>query len=201
MPFTPFHLGPGFAIGIIFKKHMNLAAVLLASIIVDIRAVYCLFIGNCPLHGLLHTFTGATFLSILVIFAIFISKNTLKKITDSLKIRQDYSLQSIIAGAVLGVWLHILLDAFLYKDMSPFWPFAGNGLYGIFGNSSVYSFCIAGFFIGAALYIKSTDSHRQPKKDDDQHNINIYSGNQNNTDDREKHRKNYRNREKDRSRT
>ena len=153
VPFTPFHLGPGFALGIIFKRWVNLAAVLVASIIVDIRATYCFFTGCYPLHGPFHTFLGATILSLGVIIGIYIFRNRIEKISNFVKIEQDYSLRSIIAGAVSGVWAHIILDAFLYPEMVPFWPVPGNPLLGIIDTIAVYGFCIAGFIIGGIIYI------------------------------------------------
>ena len=154
MPFTPFHLGPGLAIGMLFKKHINLASILLASIIVDIRAIYCLFIGNCQLHGPLHTFVGATFSAMFVIAGIYMFRRPLSQISDFFKIHQDYSLQSITAGALIGTWLHILLDAFIYSDMFPFWPSLTNPFLGMFSNAIVYNFCVLCFFIGGIIYLR-----------------------------------------------
>ena len=152
MPFTPFHLGPGLLIGLIFKQWINIPAILIASIIVDVRAAYCLFTGCYPLHGPLHTFLGALILSSLVIFSIYLFRDRLKPISIFLKIKQDYSLQSIVIGAVIGVWSHVILDAFLYPEMVPFWPVHGNPFIGIFGSIEIYGFCIMGFVIGGMIY-------------------------------------------------
>ncbi|MCK4634805.1 MAG: hypothetical protein KAT37_02940 [Candidatus Aenigmarchaeota archaeon] len=153
MPFTPFHLGPGFLLGLIFRRWVNLAAILVASVIVDVRATYCLFTGCYPLHGPLHTFLGATILSLAVIIGVYVFRDQLKRISDFFKIEQDYSLQSIAIGSLLGVWVHIILDTFLYPEMHPFWPVPGNPLVGIVGSNAVYGFCIAGFIIGGAILL------------------------------------------------
>ena len=152
MPFTPFHLGPGFAVGMLFKKHINLASILLASVIVDIRAIYCLFIGDCMLHGPLHTFLGGTILAIFVSLLIYALKNPLMIMTDFLKIKQNYSSKSIIIGALIGTWMHLLLDAFLYSEMVPFWPIQGNCLFGILNSFVVYNFCIVCFVVGFVVW-------------------------------------------------
>ena len=153
MPFTPFHLGPGLLIGLIFKQWINIPAILIASIIVDVRATYCLFTGCYPLHGPLHTFLGALILSSLVIFSIYLFRDRLKSISIFFKIKQDYSFQSIVIGSVIGVWLHVILDAFLYPEMLPFWPVPGNFFIGIFGNIEIYGFCIMGFVISGMVYL------------------------------------------------
>jgi len=45
-------------IGMLFMfRYVNLPAILLASVIVDVEPIYCLFIGNCRLHGFSHTLT------------------------------------------------------------------------------------------------------------------------------------------------
>ncbi|PKP52050.1 MAG: hydrolase [Candidatus Altiarchaeales archaeon HGW-Altiarchaeales-3] len=154
MPFTPFHLGAGLLIGMIFFRRINIPAILLASVIVDFRAIYCLFIGHCPMHGFFHTFAGASILGLWVIALIYFSRAWLFKISKLFKIEQNYSLHSIVCGALIGVWVHILLDAFLYPEIHPFWPVEGNTrLLGVMSSPMVYGLCTAGFLIGGLLYV------------------------------------------------
>lgn len=152
MPFTPFHLGPAILLGEVFEKRVNMAAIMLGSIIVDVRATYCFFEGCQPLHGPLHTYFGATFLALLVIIGIYYWENPIKKITLRLGFKQDYSLFSIIAGAILGTWSHVFLDSFLYMDIVPLWPIELNPFYGILSSGSVYFLCIACVILGSLIY-------------------------------------------------
>lgn len=153
MPFTPFHLGPGLALGMIFSRFVNIPAVLLASVVVDARAIYCFFTG-CSLHGFFHTFAGAAIVCLPVIALIYFSRENLSKISRIMRIEQNYSLKSITAGAIAGAWVHILLDAFLYPGIHPFFPAKGNALlFGILGNSEVYLLCMLGFLIGGLIYL------------------------------------------------
>lgn len=155
MPFTPFHLGPGLALGMIFKWWINIPAILLASIIVDVRSIYCFFIGNCQLHGFFHTFAGAAILGLLVIGLVFALRNPLSKISKIMKIEEDYSLKSIISGGIIGVLVHITLDAFLYPEVHPFWPIEWDTLLlGALSNSVVYVLCMFGFLIGILSYAR-----------------------------------------------
>lgn len=117
------------------------------SVIVDICVLF-FFTGCYPSH----TFLGATTLSLAVIIAIYILRSPIEPISNCFKIEQDYSLQSIVIGAVFGVWIHIILDAFLYPEMSPFWPYPENPLVGTFDVIIVYGFCIVGFVIGGMIY-------------------------------------------------
>jgi len=157
MPLTPFHLGPGLALGMIFRKYINIPAILLASVIVDIRAIYlALIVGDWSnLHGFFHTFAGATVLGLVVISLILIFRDYLSKFSEILKVEQDYSLQSIAAGALIGIWVHIILDSYMHRDMTPFLPFFdGNPLHGeMFGGWGVMVICCLGFLIGGSIYV------------------------------------------------
>ena len=88
MPFTPLHLGPGLLLGMIFTRWVNLPSILLASVIVDVRAIYfALFVGDLSnLHGFFHTFVGATVLGLLTIVLIWILRRPLLKASEIIKI-------------------------------------------------------------------------------------------------------------------
>ncbi|MCK5333900.1 MAG: hypothetical protein KAJ24_05270, partial [Candidatus Aenigmarchaeota archaeon] len=48
---------------------------------------------------------------------------------------------------------HILLDAPLYADIRPFYPFQSNPLYGLFSAGHIYTFTGISFIIGVAAYV------------------------------------------------
>jgi len=133
----------------VFKRWVNLPAILLASIIVDVRAVYlAIFLGDWSnLHGFFHTFVGATTLGLLTIVLVWLFRRPLSTLSKTMKIEQDYSLNSIVAGSLIGVWGHIILDGYMHMDMNPFWPFyEGNPMYG--GMLAGFEFlfiCVLGF--------------------------------------------------------
>jgi hypothetical protein len=54
-----------------------------------------------------------------------------------------------MAGLV-GSWLHVLLDLFLYADMS-LAVFVSNPFLGVLGVSEVYGLCATGFLAGVTL--------------------------------------------------
>ncbi|MDY0388519.1 MAG: metal-dependent hydrolase [Methanolobus sp.] len=152
MPFTPFHLGPAFLIGEIFEKKVNLLSILLGSIIIDIRASYCLFAGCRPLHGPLHTFLSATVIAFLLAWLLFSQRNSLQKITDKLKIEQTYSFMSLMTGAVIATWSHVLLDSFLYTDIQPLWPLTVNPFLGLLNSGAIYVMCLLSFLPATGIY-------------------------------------------------
>ncbi|OQX21001.1 MAG: hypothetical protein BWK75_04115 [Candidatus Altiarchaeales archaeon A3] len=153
MPLTPFHLGIGLAFGMLLFRYINLPAILLASVIVDIEPIYCMFIGNCQLHGFSHTFIGGTLFAIAVIVIIFTLRTHLIKISEIFRVEQNYSLNSIVIASFAGIYGHLLLDSFMHGDMNPFWPILGNPLLGMISDSLILELCVFGFLAGGVIYI------------------------------------------------
>lgn len=153
MPFTPFHLGPAFLLGEIFRKKVSLISILLGSIIIDVRATYCLFAGSRPLHGPLHTFLSATVIAFLLAGVLFSQKLWLQRINDKMRIKQTYSFMALLAGSLIGTWSHVLLDSFLYTDIRPFWPLTANPFIGIVGSGPIYLLCLLSFLVATGIYL------------------------------------------------
>ena len=131
-----------------------MAALLLASVAVDIEPIYCLLNG-CPLHGILHSYVGAGAFSLAVVAVlIYIGRDRLRKLSGRLGHAQDYSIKSIIAGSLVGAWSHVLLDSFMHFDVTPFWPFPENPFLMIIDSGTVYLITIIGFVAGAGLYFR-----------------------------------------------
>jgi membrane-bound metal-dependent hydrolase YbcI (DUF457 family) len=58
----------------------------------------------------------------------------------------------MMASGLLGAWLHVLIDAVLYREMNPFWPVRGNPLHGIVPYSAVYATCEILLIAAAVVY-------------------------------------------------
>lgn len=137
MPFTPFHLGPG-SLGIFVRGILDLPTFIVASVIVDLEPLAVILFGlDYPMHGFFHTFVGGTLVALVLAGAAFL---VLRKVL----------IRMILLAALVGVWLHILLDAPLYTDMRPFWPIEANPLYGIVSPTIIYSLCGVAFLVGLA---------------------------------------------------
>ncbi|NPE28002.1 hypothetical protein HNV12_08510 [Methanococcoides sp. SA1] len=142
MPFTPFHLGPAFLLGMVFKKKIDIIAVLLASVIIDVRAAIYLFLGHEPLHGPFHTFIGATVLALLLGYVLIYISHRLGK---------NLEMKPIILGSLIGAWSHVFLDSFLYTDIIPFWPLMSNPLLGAIGSTDIYGLCVLSGVAGLGI--------------------------------------------------
>jgi membrane-bound metal-dependent hydrolase YbcI (DUF457 family) len=74
-------------------------------------------------------------------------------LSELLGIKQNYSVKSIVFGAIVGGWSHVFLDSFLYSELLPFWPVVSNNpFFGLLGSDTIYLITIVGFIAGAAVY-------------------------------------------------
>ncbi|WP_330632503.1 hypothetical protein [Halocatena halophila] len=150
MPFTPFHLGPGLLGGVLFKRQLDALTFVLASVIVDFRAALVLFglLGG-RLHGPVHTYLGATVLSVVLTATVVLTARhtqSLNRINFS-----PHSVRHVLVGAIAGSWLHVTLDSVLYTDIRPFAPLSVNPLFGTAGLGLVYGGCLLALVVGCGV--------------------------------------------------
>jgi membrane-bound metal-dependent hydrolase YbcI (DUF457 family) len=65
----------------------------------------------------------------------------------------NLSLKSFIIAGIFGVELHVLLDAPLYDDIKPLYPFAANPFYNSSLTPEIYSLCIWMGILGIIYYL------------------------------------------------
>lgn len=157
MPFTPFHFGPALALSFwdYKKKRVDLFTCLIASVIVDIRAIYIWFFGNGNFHdGPFHTFLISALLGGFIGLFAHLVKTPISKFTKFIDWEQNTSLFSKIIVGMSMAMFHVLLDSPLYTDIFPFRPFSQmNPLYGIVQSRLIYLFCTLGFVLGFFEYL------------------------------------------------
>jgi hypothetical protein len=156
MPFTPFHLGPALLLGLIFFSYLDFPTFIVANVIVDVEPFIIIALGlDLPLHGFLHSFLGGTIVSFLLAFSMIRIGKLLMPITRLFHLEQKQSIINIFSAALSGVYLHIVLDSRLYKDIKPFYPLVVNPLFSgkMFAVFDVYSLCVISALVGIALYL------------------------------------------------
>ncbi|NJE75986.1 hypothetical protein E3E37_03485 [Thermococcus sp. ES12] len=121
----------------------------MANVIVDFEPLLVLGLDpearyGYPLHGFFHTLVGSSLAALLLAEVIARFYGHLGKEMDKKRLR---------ITALAGVWLHVILDSFLYTDIRPLFPSSWNPLYGVFSSPEVYGFCAAAFLAGAFLYL------------------------------------------------
>lgn len=149
MPFTPFHFGISILVYALLPI-LDPLALLVGSVIPDVEGITAWFILpglGLPLHGPLHSFTGAVVLGIMTALISFLLLKTGVKLFEN-EIDYSPSLKISLVSALIGTFSHVILDAPLYSEMDLLYPISGNILHGIVPSSIPYFVCIIGFLIG-----------------------------------------------------
>jgi len=158
MPFTPFHFGPALLLGLILFGVVDLPALLIASVIPDIEPFYVMYfdVSGYPLHGFFHSYLGASILAFLVTALVYPLRGLFGKVMAFFRIPQKTSLKKILFTSFVGVYSHVFLDSFLYREMAPLYPLQGNSFINIlvpYQYSVIYGFCSLSFILGIIVYL------------------------------------------------
>ena len=138
MPFTPLHMGPGVALKALGGRHFSLTMFGVTQVAMDIEPLVHLLRGDDVLHGLTHTYAGATVIALATrvlgrpfcwMALAYWNRVATLPFLRSFRVSTKISRIPALSGAFLGAYSHVLLDSFMHADMRPGWPFmAGNGL-------------------------------------------------------------------------
>jgi membrane-bound metal-dependent hydrolase YbcI (DUF457 family) len=156
MPLTPFHLGPGLLLGLLLLAYIDLPTFLVASVIVDVEPILVLFFDlDYPLHGFVHSFLGGTIVALLLAAVMNKVRDSLSPLLSFLRLEHKSSFKNILIASLSGIYIHILLDSRMHRDIRPFYPLDFNP----FLSSSalpglgVYMLCIWCFIGAAVIYV------------------------------------------------
>ncbi|MCW4029656.1 MAG: DUF4184 family protein [Candidatus Bathyarchaeota archaeon] len=156
MPFTPFHLGPALAVGLPLRRYLHAPTFIVANVILDVEPFLVLVLGlPYPLHGYLHSLLLASAVGLALGAVMFWIEKPLQPFYQKIQLetRKPLKLRSFLLAGVLGAWLHVLLDAFLYSEMEPFYPWTANPMLqaGI-GSPEEYLLCVYLGIFGVAYW-------------------------------------------------
>ncbi len=156
MPFTPFHLGPALLVGFILLGYLDLPTFMVASVLVDLEPLAVLVFGlPYPLHGFFHSFLGASVAAALLAVVMSRARGSLGFLDGFFGPGERRGTRGFLVAALLGAWSHVLLDAPLYGELRPFYPFGGNPFLGVdlYLGLGAYRFCLLSGVVGIALFI------------------------------------------------
>ena len=154
MPFTPYHFGPAVLIGVLLFPFIDLATLMIASVILDLEPLaVIIFDLPIPLHSFFHTYLGATIVAVLLSVGIYPFRKYLNALVALFGLEQKSSIRQIIPAAFIGTYSHVLLDSFLYLEMNPFFPFLGNPFLGLLDGGVVYNLCLVLGLVGVFVYM------------------------------------------------
>lgn len=154
MPFTPYHFGPALFIGVLLFPFIDLATIMVASVILDLEPLaVIIFDLQMPLHAFFHTYLGATIVACALSVLVYPLRKYLNGIVSLFGLKQESSMKHIVLASFIGTYSHVLLDSFLYSEMNPFFPLLGNPFVGLLGFGFVYNLCVVLGLVGLFIYL------------------------------------------------
>ncbi|MHC5056399.1 MAG: hydrolase [Planctomycetota bacterium] len=154
MPLTPYHFGPHACIALPLGRHLDLPVFIGANVIVDIEPVLVVVLRlRYPLHGYAHTLLMGSLVGLAWATAMYPLRGLVGKAMRLVRLPYEPSYLKMALSGVLGVWLHVILDSFLYNDIRPFFPLDANPLLGLVYWGALYRACAVSFLPALAIYV------------------------------------------------
>jgi membrane-bound metal-dependent hydrolase YbcI (DUF457 family) len=154
MPFTPYHFGPSALIGLPLKRWIDIPVFVLANVVVDFEPLAVMVYQlDYPLHGYFHTFLFGGFVGLvwgLVAYLLF--RPVFRPVMKLFRLAYQPTLLKMAMSGLLGIWLHVLTDSFLYPEMNPFWPKIGNPFHAIISYQTIFLICEVSLIAAIVIY-------------------------------------------------
>ena len=165
MPFTPYHLGPTGFLGLTFRKWLDLPVLLLANVAVDIEVLVIAWLGlGWPKHRYTHTLLLGAAVGIVLALAAFPFRRLFGKLMNLVRVPYNPRLWKMLLSGVLGVWLHVTMDAIYHFDVRLLWPEKTRPLWRRLSQGQVKWACAA-FFVAAVIpYIFAVKAYLKNRK-------------------------------------
>ncbi len=149
MPVTPFHFGPG-----LLLKSTGLAlsmwAFMAANVMIDVESGWHLLHHHYPVHRFCHTAVGATLLIAPATALTWVTFVVLARWLPTTLTRATFA--ACLAGAALGAWTHVALDAVMHDDVRPFAPWSdANPLLDALSLPALHQLCLASGLLGLVI--------------------------------------------------
>jgi hypothetical protein len=154
MPITPFHMGPGILVKAVLRGSFSLLVFGWSQIAMDIQPLVAIITGTGPLHGLTHSYVGATFIAVFsALTGKYLFEFALSRLSMGARVGVNIRWRVAFLSAFIGAFSHIALDSIMHSDVKPFYPFSeANQLLHVVSTSALHRFCILSGLLGAALY-------------------------------------------------
>ncbi len=150
MPFTPIHLGPGLVFKAIGGRRFSFMVFGGSQVLMDIEPLIGILRGWPVLHGYTHTVAGALVIGTLAgIIGRPVSEFALRLLRIA---HPPFTWGASFAGAYVGTFSHVALDAVMHADMTPFWPLlAGNPWLSAVSIEALHLICFVSGGLGLLL--------------------------------------------------
>jgi hypothetical protein len=170
VPFTPFHMGPGCAVKAVLGKAFSLTVFGFAQVAMDVQPLVHLLRGEGIVHGLSHTYLGATVIGALSlvlgrpvcqVLLNFWAPDPDDDLMKWLRGPPRITWTAATTGAFLGTYSHVFLDSLIHSDVQPFAPFDdANPLLGVLSAGAMKLLCVGTGVLGllGLLIVYAVDS-------------------------------------------
>ena len=161
MPITPFHLGPGLAVKAVAGDRFSLMVFAFSQAMMDIEPAVRILRGDGTLHGVTHTYLGAT---VVAVIAMVVGRPVCQLLLRSVTpdphsallnwvFRDTHiSWRAAAGGAFVGTYSHVLLDSIMHADMRPLAPWSPhNSLLHAMPMGTLHVACVASGVLGMLL--------------------------------------------------
>ncbi len=159
MPFTPYHLGPALAFGLILKKWFHAPTFIVANVVLDVEPFLIIAFGlGVNPHGIFHTFLVAAGVGAACGLMMKLLEGKLGAWFRAMKLEGEggegaaAGTKAFVIAGISGCMMHVLFDAPLYADIRPFFPLEANPLYAVASASIIYDACLWLGIAGLAIY-------------------------------------------------
>ena len=164
MPFTPYHLGPSSFVGLTLRKWIDVPVFVLANVVVDVEVLVVRLLGaDRPIHRYAHTLLLGTAVGIIWAVAAYPLRNFFKRLMQTLRIPYQTSFWKMLVSGILGVWLHVVIDAIYHWDVRLFWPAKAIPLYALLTRQQIQTLCLVFFIAAVVLWALAEVSYSKRK--------------------------------------
>ncbi len=154
MPFTALHLGPALLVALLVYPLLDTPTLLVASIVIDLEPLLVILLSlPQPLHGTYHSLTVSTPIGVAVAVFMYLIRGFTSRYMERLRLPQIDDVRGYLAASLIGVWGHVLLDSFLYSDMSLIYPWQWNPLQGLVSYGLIFNVCLISFPLAVIVYL------------------------------------------------
>jgi len=154
MPFTALHIGPALLVALLLYPLLDAPTMLVSSIVLDLEPLTVILLGlPRPLHGTYHSLTIGTLVGVAVAVLMYLIRGSTSRHMERIRLPQGGGFQGYLAASLVGVWGHVLLDSFLYSDLSLISPWRWNPLLGLLSGGVILNACLISFPLAVILYL------------------------------------------------
>jgi len=147
-------LGPALLVALIAYPLLDLPTLLVASAVLDLEPLAVMLLNlPQPLHGQYHSFTLGTLVALTVALGMHLLRRRTEPYMVRLRLGQAANIRVFVVSAVLGVWMHVVMDAFVYGDLSLLYPYNVNPLMGLLSPGTVSNVGLVSYPLAIIVYL------------------------------------------------